>query len=446
VSLRRRLLGWLLPAASVLWVATLVGSFLHARYEINELFDTQQVQLARQILSALPAPASVAPDMGDHDAVPPEREGEAELEDMSIAVWGRSGQLVMVDQEGVRLPRSRGYDGFDNLHIVGEAWRVYYQHGDVSGWTVAVGQRMGERREVILDMVLSQLSLWLIALPILVVVMFAAIRHATRPLQSLASEVERRSAEDLRPLDEGVPSDLRALVTAMNRLFARVGRAIENERRLTADAAHELRTPIAALQAQIEVAQIAKSDGARSTAMNNLTVGVKRLSGLVNQLLTLERMENLRALPNAVVVRWDRVMERVLSDCLPQADAQGSEVGCVWPKQGEVFPLTGDEDLLAVMLRNLVDNAVRYAGPGAQIEVVFGRDGLRVQDNGPGVARDELTHLGERFHRPPGNAQAGSGLGLSIVKRIADLHGLQVGFGNFDSERGFCVTVALRRA
>lgn len=444
MSLRRRLLWWLLPAASVLWIATLVGSFLDARYEINELFDTQQVQLARQILSALPAPASIVPDVGDGDAVPPERAGEAELEDMSIAVWGRSGQLVMVDQEGVRLPRSRGYDGFDNLHIAGEAWRVYYQHGDVSGWTVAVGQRMGERREVILDMVLSQLSLWLIALPILVVVMFAAIRHATRPLQSLASEVERRSPEDLRPLDEGVPSDLRALVTAMNRLFARVGRAIENERRLTADAAHELRTPIAALQAQIEVAQMAKSDGARGTAMKNLNVGVQRLSALVNQLLTLERMENLRALPNAVVVRWDRVMERVLSDCLPQADAQGSEVGCVWPERGEVFPLTGDEDLLAVMLRNLVDNAVRYAGPGAQVEVMFGRDGLRVQDNGPGVATDELTHLGERFHRPPGNAQAGSGLGLSIVKRVADLHGLQVRFDNVESGRGFCVSVTRR--
>jgi len=429
-----------------LWIATLVGSFLHARYEINELFDTQQVQLARQILSALPAPASAAPNANEGDAVPPEREGKAELEDMAIAVWGRSGQLVMVDREGVRLPRSEGHDGFDDIHIAGEAWRVYYQRGDVSGWTVGVGQRMGERREVILDMVLSQLSLWLIALPILVGVMFAAIRHATRPLQSLAAEVERRSADDLRPLDEDVPSDLRALVKAMNRLFARVGRAIENERRLTADAAHELRTPIAALQAQIEVAQMTRSESARGTAMNNLTVGMKRLSGLVNQLLTLERMENLRTLPTAVAVRWDRVMERVLSDCLPLADAQGSEIGCAWPEQGEVFPLSGDEDLLAVMLRNLVDNAVRYAGPGGQVEVVFRRDGLCVQDNGPGVAAHELKHLGERFHRPPGNAQAGSGLGLSIVKRVADLHGLQVGFGNADSGHGFCVTVTKRNA
>jgi len=446
VSLRRRLLLWLLPGATLLWVVTLIGSFLHARFEINELFDTQQVQLARQVLSALPSQsAGAAQEMGA-DAIPAGREGKAELEDMSIAVWGGNGQLAMVDQEGVHISRPTGEDGFANIDIRGEPWRVYYQHGETGQWVVAVGQRMGERREIILDMVLSQLSIWLIALPILGAIMFAAIRHATSPLQSLASQVEQRSADDLRPLDESVPSDLRALVTAMNRLFTRVARAIENERRLTADAAHELRTPIAALQAQVEVAQMARSDAARSGAMSNVTLGIKRLGSLVNQLLMLERMENLQTLSLKTPVRWDRVMERVLSDCLPQADAQGSEIGCAWPDGGDIFPLSGDEELLAVMLRNLVDNGLRYGGPGAQVEVSFEADRLSVQDNGTGVAPEELPHLGKRFHRAPGSGQSGSGLGLSIVKRIADLHGLQLEFANVVPGGGLRATVTRRTA
>jgi len=442
MNLRRRLLLWLLPAAGLLWIVTLLGSFLHARYEINELFDTQQVQLARQVLSALPTPSHSGLAELEVHRVPEERPGKAELEDIAIAVWRQGGQLAMVDREGLLLPRAPGHDGFQEMELDGQPWRVYYQHGDGDEWTVAVGQRMGERRELILDLVLSQLSIWFIALPILVVVMFAAIRHATRPLQTLASEVERRSPEDLRLLDDQVPTDLRALVQSMNRLFERVSRAIENERRLTADAAHELRTPIAALQAQLEVAQMTRSDSARAAAMSNLTVGMKRLNSLVNQLLTLERMENLQRLAAQDPVRWDRVMERVLSDVLPQADAQGAEVGCQWPERGEVFPLKGDEELLAVMLRNLVDNAVRHAGRGAQVEIVFEAESLRVQDNGPGVPDGALARLGQRFHRPPGTAQPGSGLGLSIVKRIADLHRLQVSFSNLVPGPGFCVAVS----
>ncbi len=444
MNLYRRLLLWVLPAAALLWVVTLLGSFLHARYEINELFDTQQVQLARQVLSALPVESRVGLGALEVHRVPSERPGKAELEDMAIAVWRHGGQLAMADREGLLLPATPGHDGFQEMQIGGQAWRVYYQHGDGDDWTVAVGQRMGERREIIRDLVLSQLSIWLIALPLLGVVMFTAIRHATRPLQALAFEVERRSPDDLRPLDDRVPTDLRALVQSMNRLFARVTGAIENERRLTADAAHELRTPIAALQAQLEVAQMTRSERAREAAMNNLTVGMKRLNSLVNQLLTLERMENMQRLTAVDPVRWDRVLERALSDVLPQADAQGAEVGCQWPEDGAVFPLKGDEDLLAVMLRNLVDNGVRHGGRGAQVEVVFEADALRVQDNGPGVPEEALQRLGQRFHRPPGTTQPGSGLGLSIVRRVADLHGLAVNFGNAVPGPGFCVRVSRR--
>jgi two-component system sensor histidine kinase QseC len=177
--------------------------------------------------------------------------------------------------------------------------------------------------------------------------------------------------------------------------------------------------------------------------MNKLTAGIHRLGGLVRQLLALSRIEQLAALVAPKDVRWERVMEQVLSDCLPEADNRGTDISCSWPESGTTaFPLRGDENLLAVMLRNLVDNAVRYSPEGAHVEIVFGRDRVSVQDDGPGVSAEALPRLGDRFYRPPGQDQAGSGLGLSIVRRIAALHGLVL---RLDSRPGGGLRVELAR-
>jgi two-component system sensor histidine kinase QseC len=148
-------------------------------------------------------------------------------------------------------------------------------------------------------------------------------------------------------------------------------------------------------------------------------------------LLALARIEALAVLRDIGPVRWDRVMEQVLSDCLPQADSRQVEIDCEWPSDGAVaLALGGDENLLAMMLRNLVDNAVRYAQRGAQVKVVFGTDAITVEDNGPGVPTEHLGRLGDRFYRAPGQEEPGSGLGLSIVRRIAELHRLDLRFEN----------------
>jgi two-component system, OmpR family, sensor histidine kinase QseC len=429
--MQRRLLVLLLAAAALVWAVTLTGSFLHARHEINELFDTQLIRLARQVRATLPADASAGLPGAASDLPTPRHEGEANLNDMSVGVWNRDGQLVLADKEGVVLPPPPAGDGFADLELRGHAWRVYYLGSGSGTWLIGVGQRVEERNELIRDLVLSQLSLWVLALPVLLGAILVSVRHALRPLRALAAEVEQRSPDELKALPEAPSRELRPLVRAMNRLFGRVGDAIEHERRLTADAAHELRTPIAALQAQVEVAQLAQTEAGRRTALAALTSGIARLSGLVGQLLALARLENLETLSAPKEVRWDRVMEQVLSDCLPQADRRGSEIDCTWPAAGAAaFPLQGDEGLLAVMLRNLVENAVRYARDGAHVQIAFEADRLRVEDDGPGVSDEALGRLGDRFYRPPGHEQSGSGLGLSIVGRIAQLHGLAVQIGN----------------
>jgi two-component system sensor histidine kinase QseC len=443
-SLQRRLVLLLLLGAAVLWAVTLTASFLHARHEINELFDTQQIRLARQVYSTLPD--SRIDPLPEWTPSPnsAQRQGEAELADLSISVWDRAGRLFVADRKGASLPRSVAGTGFADLEVRGDEWRVYYLSGRDGDWEVAVGQRMHERKELIFDLVLSQLSLWILALPVLLVAILGLVRHALRPLRALAQEVEKRNPEELEPLSERMPRELKPLVQAMNRLFGRVGAAIEHERQMTADAAHELRTPLAALQAQLEVAQMAQSVQAREQALDKLHAGIERLGGLVGQLLALARIEALPALRRPGAVRWDRVMEQVLSDSLSQADRRQTEIDCEWPSAGSApFALAGDEDLLAVMLRNLVDNAVRYAQPGARVNVVFGTDAITVEDNGPGVPGEHLSRLGDRFYRPPGQGEGGSGLGLSIVRRIAELHGLEARFEN-RAQGGFRATLRRR--
>jgi two-component system sensor histidine kinase QseC len=227
----------------------------------------------------------------------------------------------------------------------------------------------------------------------------------------------------------------------MNDLFVRIGRALEHERRMTADAAHELRTPLAALRAQWELAQLAANDAERAQAHARIGEGIDRLSRLVSQLLALASAESGRRPVYTEAVDWHRVLEKALSDCLPLLDGTGSEVAVSWPEQGAPLALTGDEALLATLVRNLVDNALRYSPPRSLVAVRFTADSLVIEDQGTGLAEADLARLGDRFYRPAGQAQSGSGLGISIVQRVAELHGLDVRFANRDDGPGLRVTV-----
>jgi two-component system sensor histidine kinase QseC len=193
-----------------------------------------------------------------------------------------------------------------------------------------------------------------------------------------------------------------------------------------------------------ETAQLAGTDADRARAYAQIGVGIERLSHLVSQLLALAAIESRGASVFTTAVDWHRVVENVLSDVLPVIESSGCEVSVVWPEDGAPpLPLTGDETLLATLLRNLIDNSVRYSPPRTQVQVRFTAQALTIEDEGPGLAAEQLTRLGDRFYRPAGQAQSGSGLGISIVRRVASLHGLDVQFASRDGG-GLCVTVARR--
>jgi two-component system, OmpR family, sensor histidine kinase QseC len=460
VSLQRRLLVYLLVCAPLVWVAALLVSADRAREEVNELFDTELIRLSRQMQATLsglqrlelgrPPGVPGVPGAGPSfenapmpTGTPPA--GEADLTDLAIAVWDKEGQLLLVDREGVELPHLPQAAGFVDMPLNGEAWRLYYLQAPDGQWLVAAGQHMRERDELVQGLVASQLLPWLLVLPVLLLAMAWAVRQALAPLHAVTDDLQRRSADDLQPLQaERAPRELQPLLAAMNNLFTRIDAALVRERRFTADAAHELRTPLAVLRAQWDVQRHAVSEAERQEAGARLGAGLDRLDRLVSQMLALARVDALQQPAEAAGVAWPLVVETVMSDVLPLAERRHIELACDWPAVGTApFPLQGDASLLGVLLRNLMDNAVRYAPEGSTVTLRFGAHGLAVANDGPALDPQAAARLGERFHRQDGQVEGGSGLGVSIAQRVATLHGLRLHYRHGADGQG--VVVELER-
>jgi two-component system sensor histidine kinase QseC len=296
-----------------------------------------------------------------------------------------------------------------------------------SSITVAVGQSLAFRNSFALELAVSQLLPWLAALPVWMLLMARVVGRGLAPLTSLAKAIRQRRADDSSPVLSDVPSEIKPLTEALNTLFTRVADTLEHERRFTADAAHELRTPLAALQVQAEVLALVDDPATRQHAIQQLLTGIERASRLVEQLLALSRLDPLTGPDSRQPIDWRSLAEQARCDVAALAEQRAAAVeidGAAGPE------LSGDATLLALLLRNLLDNALRYSPPGAVVRLVLAADAVEVQDNGPGIAEPQLLRVRERFYRPPGQAMSGSGLGLSIVERVASLHGLRLHLEN----------------
>ena len=443
MSLQRRLLLYLLICAPVVWAVALLVSANRARHEVNELFDTQIIRLALQVQATL-----VSASLPGQRLPKAQTAGEADLRDLAIAVWNRQGQLLLVDREGVQLPRHVDASGFVDMQLDGRPWRVYYLQSQDGDWLVAAGQRGGERDDVVRGLVASQLLPWLLVLPVLLLAMAWAIKRALQPVRMLTAELQGRGADDLRPVPVNqAPVELQPMLTAMNGLFTRIESTLERERRFTADAAHELRTPLAVLRAQWDVLKRASGDGERQQAAARLDAGMDRMDRLVTQMLALSRLEATEQLPSASALHWEPIVEQVMSDVLPLAERRRIELICEWPPAGTpALVLRGDAALMSVLLRNLLDNAVRYAPEGSAVVLRFGATTLQVENDGPPLPPETQAHLGERFHRSDGQHESGSGLGVSIAKRIAALHGLSLCYAARADGQGVVATLGPRQA
>ena len=317
--------------------------------------------------------------------------------------------------------------GFDTVQIDGLSWRIFAAEGGEQDVRVYVGEQMSSRMEILWAVLRSTLWPMVVALPLLALAVWWAVRLGVSPMRRLGQVLAQREPQALHPVAvAGATVEMLPMIEALNALFARIDQLLASERRFTADAAHELRTPIAAIRAQAQVALAEADDLARRHALLNTVQGCDRATRLVDQLLTLSRLEAADATA-LQVVDLRALTQSVLAELAPKALGKHQTLEFEAP---EPCFLPGNETLLAVLLRNLVDNAVRYSPPSARVTVALhqaaGRVVLSVEDSGPGLAEADRQRLGERFFRVPGSLESGSGLGWSIVQRIAQVHRLDV--------------------
>lgn len=441
-SLRRRLLALLLGGITLGWAAALVFSYYDAHHEIDEIFDANLAQVAQLLLA-------LASEYDDDDDIARLPEDVHKYQKKIIfQLWYEDKHLLLRSQRAPTTPLTASEGFSEGLDAQGVKWRYYSQWDQEGELRAVVGENHEVRQELSGNIASRLLVPALLGLPLLAAWIWFATRQALAPIHAIADQVQRRQPQHLTPLVPATaPQELRPLVEALNGLLNRVEQALDHERRFTADAAHELRTPLAALSVQASVAARARDQAERDHALAQIAASARRCSHLIEQLLTLARLDpNSRPLKGAVTL--DLVTAEV---CADQAElALSRDIQLELDAEEGLPPVLGNAELLRILLRNLVDNALRYTPKGGRVLVSLERrEGagvrLRVSDNGPGIDPEHHSRALERFHRLAGQDIAGSGLGLSIVSRIAEIHeaSLQLGNGlvNDEGGRGLGVTL-----
>lgn len=442
LSLKLRLTQLFLVLSLTAWFAASLVAWQQTTHKLDKLFDTQQMLFAKRLLTMeldeLHAPARMreVPKKAKH--------GHLDDDALAFAIYASDGTMILNDGENGRdIPYHYRRDGFDDgrLQDDNDEWRFLWLTSPDGKYRVVVGQEWEYRQDMALDVVSSQLTPWLVALPVMLLLLIVLLSRELKPLKKLAQTLRARSpdATDALPI-QGVPAEVRPLLDSLNHLFARTQEMMTRERRFTSDAAHELRSPLAALKVQTDVAQLSQDDPqAQEKALTQLHAGIDRASRLVDQLLTLSRLDSLDSLDGVEQIAMADLLQSAVMDIYPPAQQAGIDIRL--NINAPEVTRTGQQLLLSLLVRNLLDNATRYSPRGSVVDVTLDARRFTVRDNGPGISLDALTRLGERFYRPPGQDATGSGLGLSIVKRIAALHGMHVALGNAP-EGGFEVNVS----
>ncbi len=430
----------------ILAVALVAGgfAFVAAFDEAHELQDDVLRQVAA-LFDPQHLPAAHVDDRG--------RSADSDEESRVVVQFlAREGAAAVASRpaNGGRLRVPPGLpDGMQTVTLDDEPYRLFLKTL-ATGDRIAVAQETGVRDEAARSSALRTVMPFVILIPILLAVVADLVRKLLRPISELSAEIDRRSEQQLHPLPpETLPVEVRPFVVAINRLLGRVSRSMDAQRRFVADAAHELRSPLTALSLQAERLAGAEMSQTASERLGTLRRGIDRTRALLDQLLALARAQLESAAP-ATTASVQTVFCRVLEDLMPLAESRGIDIGIRGDAALEVGASEAD---LTTMVRNLVDNALRYTPPGGRVDLSAqpldgNRTAVRVEDSGPGIAPDEQGRVFDAFYRIPGNAAPGSGLGLSIVQTLVQRIGATVELGYVDAQRrcGLRVCIVLPSA
>lgn len=454
-SIRFRLLLLFLGLTLIVWAATVGSTYWQTYHEVDEIYDAHLVQSAEELLvfaakeyaervTTVHDPAETEAFPFELQAIAHRHTGEEYAPRLSFRVWAT--ERILLHSADLSLDTPPGQEGFGERVDAHGLWRTYTLRSPRDGFTVEVAEHYGIRSKIVDEVAQASIVPAVFAFPVIAMLAWFAVGRGLAPLRQLAAQVRHRSPESLAPVSmNGAPDEVSPLVEALNRFLVRLSATLERERRFTADASHELRTPLASLKVQAQVAARAADPAIRQRALAQITEGVDRASHLVEQLLTIARLDPAQADASHARIDLNEVSTQVVAQLVPEAMRKSIELELTEAEIGEV---RGRAELIAILLRNLVDNAVRYTPPGGRVEVrVHDHDGgvcLEVADSGPGVPPEERDRVFDRFYRGLGHDQPGCGLGLSIVQRIAELHRARLTLGDSPSG-GLSVSVCFQR-
>ncbi|XFE82419.1 ATP-binding protein [Aquipseudomonas alcaligenes] len=452
ISIRRRTLALVLSLMLLGALAVTLFNYFDSTHEVEEIYDAQLAHTARLLQGVMRTPVQDGERAGLYAAfnaalaqAGQRKPGHPYESKLAFQAWNDAGEVLVRSASAPQLAGPPLTPGFADLLVERHQWRGFTLRDDELGLLIWTGERDDVRRELVTSIVRHTLYPTLVGSLILAALLWWAIGWGLAPLRNMAAVIRARHADSLQPLQlEPLPSELAPMQAALNRLLAQIDQVLERERRFIADAAHELRTPLAVLRVHVQNALQAGDEETRRQALGFLVGGIDRATRVVNQLLTLARVEP--ALPADSLEPLDlRALAReTLAELTPWVLKQGLELD-LEAGEGD-FRVRGDAGSLGIALQNLVTNAVNFSPAGGRVRVLLQGDAqrvlLRVEDQGPGIAAEDLPHVFSRFFSRGGHQ--GAGLGLAIVQTIASRHGGDIQLANRDGG-GLQATLALPR-
>ncbi len=436
-SIRRKLLLTLIGALLIAGFTTATATFFSAQAEFNEFLDNHLQDTAESLAGTLLA--SRDPDaLGQLTLIEGARNSElvAQVYDSSHnTVWHAHGKHPLP------LPE---ITGFANERIEGNNWRLYSM---TSGpYIITVGQNMTVRTDLAASAAFRVLQPLCFLLPFIAIAVWLVVGEGLSPLERTARSVARRSPTSLEPIStKKLPSELEALVLSINQLMDRLKESLSAQQRFASDAAHELRTPLTALKLQLQMAQRTKDPEKQAKYLEKMNDGINRATRLVEQLLTLARLDPDASERPVSTVHLEQLCEGVAEYMRPIAGQKAITIST----KTEAATTEGMEDAIRLLVTNLTDNAIRYTPEAGRIELASFTEGvmsvIEIRDNGPGIAPEERQRVFDRFYRALGTKTSGTGLGLAIVKRITDIHHGQIEIDDGLDGRGTTFRIRLPR-
>ncbi|MBI3562386.1 MAG: sensor histidine kinase N-terminal domain-containing protein [Gammaproteobacteria bacterium] len=440
-SIRNTLILWLSLFFSLIWVGFTALSYWTAQREVADLFDAQLGQAAA-VLSQIQNLNSYRPP-SDEQILKSKIFGRQYEKKIAFQIW--DGNKLILRSFTAPIERMSSLPGYSDQNFSGYHWRVFSLTDESTGRLIYTAERYDVRNELIEDAIFDSVTPLSFALPVTLLMIWLTIGRGLARVNRIAREVATLSPQNLDPVitTHTVPREINPLITALNSLFAKLKTAFDRERRFTSDAAHELQTPLASIKTQAQVALRTEDPQVRTHALLKIEEGVNRTSHLVQQLLTLARYDPGILARDHQLLSLEKISAEVIADLFPSAHLKQINISLI--SQGEHL-IRGHNAGLSILIRNLVDNAIRYTPLHGNITVTIQVEQanvvLHVCDNGPGIAPEEREQVFERFYRGDNTQHiTGSGLGLSIAQRIALIHQARIYFHDNPDSGEFCVSV-----